>query len=530
MTLVLFETTANTDAVGGTQAIRWGNVGYSHPSAPGYFEERLKDTASIKIRRGIYRERAGFGLGEEDIGIISAAARDGDLDALADYGYGEEATIKIGDSEATAYSSLTTVVKGRAARCLAGGGIFQIGWKGRSSLLDQPMSGGTFAGTNSGSTGLEGTADDIKGQRKPRCGGGRQIIEPVLVNGPARIFAWNYDYDGDRAATQTIHAVYLSGATWSFGTDHANAAALQAATPSAGVYDTCKAESLVKMGGSDPLSGGVRVEVTVAATAADSYCSNLAKALLLDSGVDSGDIDSTAFTALATARPYAGRYYVRDETWRETINMLLKSVLGWATLTSAGVYTCGTIPDLGGGAPVATFRRFQLGTAAGANDYDITSLEPVIEEVGQDNGAPAKEVTVRWGFIHAPYDFNGIAAAVADADKQKLSQQWRSTAPVTDSDTAAQFGEAIVLTYDTWLCSAADAATICSALVDFLGPLRQRWLLGTKLTPALVAAVENGALVEVFHPRFGFSAGKNGWVVNVESDAALRTALFEIVT
>ncbi len=201
-------------------------------------------------------------------GAVKAADPNGDFDRLIDLGYGKPATLKLGDDTGP-YSTFETVLTARCKVLSVGDTALSFAWEGRLAELDQPACPATFAGTNSGTDGLEGTADDIKGQPKPWAMGVLRNISPVLLNSATRIFGWNRAVGGARAATATVSAVRFAGSPWTFDQDHATAAALQAASVTGGQYATCRAESLLKMGGSVALNGAVTLDADLSALVPD---------------------------------------------------------------------------------------------------------------------------------------------------------------------------------------------------------------------------------------------------------------------
>lgn len=525
MSFVLFETTALSSDSPDAQPIRIGTIGYNDASAPGYFEPRLKSAQAIVIQQNVYPSRLSFGFEDESFAVVQASNSDGFYDDFAAYGYGQPATIKLGD-DGDAYGSLQAVFNGRITGVNVTRATADFVWRARYDVLDDPISPSFFLGNNNDSPNerLEGKDDGIGGQRKKRAGGVLYNIEPVIVNDAFRVLGWAWDKDGNRIATHSIDEVRVNGAVWTFDADYATADELLSHNPGTGKYNTCKAESLILMGGSNPLSGAVRCDVTIEATAAERYAGALAKALIEEAGLST---NAASFTTLATDAGYEAGYYADEQTYREVINGLLGSVLAYAYLNNAGEAVVGRLVNPAVETPVATLRRMALGEWATTNDIPVFGIEPIIAR-DDDLGAPAREVHVRYYHNWSPLDFGTIAAAVSDIEKLQLSSQYRNTQPVDNVAIAAQFANAVDVTHDTWLASLADAEAVRDDLADMVGKLERRYQVRARLTPSLASTVTLGSVVKIYYDRFGFSSGVNAQVVGLEIDASQRNAVLEV--
>lgn len=525
MSFVLFETTALSSDSPESQHIRIGTIGYSDASAPGYFEPRLKSAQAIVISQSIYPSRLAFGFADESFAVVQATNSDGFYDDFAAYGFGQQATIKLGE-DGVAYGALQTVFNGRITGVNISRATADFVWRSRYDVLDDPISPSFFLGNNNDSPNerLEGKDDGIGGQRKKRAGGKLYNIEPVIVNAAFRVLGWAWDKDGNRNATHSIDEVRVNGSVWTFSTDYATPELLLANDPGVGNYNTCKAESLILMGGSNPLSGTVRIDVTIESNAADRQAGALAKVLIEEAGLST---NAASFTALATDAGYEAGYYADEQTYRDVINGLLGSVLAYGYLNNGGEAVAGRLVNPADETPVATLRRMALGEWAQTNDIPIFGIEPLIAR-DDDLGAPAREVSVRYYQNWAPLDFGTIAAAVDDAEKLQLSNQYRNTQPVDNIAIASQFANAVDVTHDTWLMSLVDAEAIRDDLADMLGKLERRYQVRARLTPSLASTVSLGSVVKIYYDRFGFDSGVNAQVVGLEIDASQRNAVLEV--
>ncbi|UEM08060.1 hypothetical protein JL101_036015 (plasmid) [Skermanella rosea] len=529
MTLIwLYETTARDDA--DDVAIRQcTGEGYNHPSGPGFFEPRIEgDVAGIAVQRSVFSNQR-FGGGEIGYSTIRFKNPDGGLDAWLDLGFGRDATLKLGEADGL-YGDFTTVISARATQITPGTETYAIGWESRMRELDEPASPATFAGTNSGTTGLEGTADDIKGQRKPRASGRLINIRPVLLNSSTRIFGWNYDKDGNRAATHSIDKVRFRGAEWtldgsaagSTGGDFPDAATLAAYNPIQGYYVTCKAESLIKLGGSNNLSGGpVTIDVTIEPTFIERYAPMLLKAWIEDAG---GTVNEDDFTAIASPFPFEAGYYVTgDETFRDVCDRLAASVMTVYLPDRLGVYRAYRLAAPSG-TPVAEFQRFGLFSAAAQDDEDLIRCEPI-----ETGWVPAKEVRVRYAPNWTPLQESDVADAVSLADREFLTTQYRTTDPVVSAAVAAKYGNAEVREFDTLLLSETDAEVIRDELLAFFGAMRREYQVTVSFGPGVAALVDIGAVIRLTQPLQGMANGKLAVVYGDRVRANTRTAELRVL-
>jgi hypothetical protein len=107
-------------------------------------------------------------------------ARRGQVSALATYPDAGWTTVLDGVTAAPDFTPMTLQ---------PGSGSLQIPVRDARKWLSVPFETDTYAGDNSGGNGLEGTADDLKGKRKPNQLGGASFNVPlVLVNAEKNIW------------------------------------------------------------------------------------------------------------------------------------------------------------------------------------------------------------------------------------------------------------------------------------------------------------------------------------------------------
>lgn len=214
--------------------------------------------------------------------------------------------------------------------------------RNRLEELDVATQVATFAGTNAGPVGLEGTADDLKGKIKPQTWGYCLNIPMVCVNSSKLIYACNFDRSGNRKAVAQFNNVMDKGGEIIYEGNVANSTFLDLATPSAGKYIACLAEGLIRLG--TVPKGDVTadvMEVEMNNCAAPYVVERIMQSLGFVSGVD---YDYVSLTKLAEKNSQPVGYYIDDdETALDVCQALLDSIGGWIAPTRLGMFRVGRV-------------------------------------------------------------------------------------------------------------------------------------------------------------------------------------------
>ncbi len=523
----LAEITAGTGASPSTEVLRVASApyGYNHPSAAGYYAPAIKQAANL--RRQIVAGGRSFGSSQLAYGELVIENINGEYDAWLDYGYGFEGKLLLGDHLAD-YSTFVTVISGTIEQAIGDLKEVVFRFRDRQLELDREVSPAVYAGTNSGTTGLEGLANDIKGQNKIRVFGKVRNITPDALNTSDQVFGVNHDKSGGFDPISTLDAVRVNGSAWTFNANYASAAALQAASPpTQGRYDTSVADALFRMGGT--IGGQVTCDVTENATANNNRIPELISRLLLDAGVSSGDISSSDKTALQAVANYDAGLLIKSETYRQVLDMLAASYAGWYAPNRLGVYNFKQITDPNGSPTptiAATFRRFIWPEVAAAGDYKIETLERLVSN-DEGRGVPAWKITVNYQRNWTVQDGGSIAAAVSEANRARYGLEYRSVT-VTNATVRNQYPEAVELTFDTVLDSETDATTLANHYLDLYGVRRNLYRLVAEYDADLAGAIDLGDVVRVFYPRFDLTNGKLFNIHGILYDARAKTVELEL--
>lgn len=524
----LAEITAGTSGSPTQTTLRVASApyGYNHPSAPGLYLPVIKQAANI--RRHIVADGRTFGSSSPSYGELVLDNVSGDYDDYLDYGYGFEGKLLLGDHLAD-YSTFVTVIAGKIEQAVGDLTEIIFRFRDRQIELDREVSPVVYAGTNSGTTGLEGLPGDIKGQNKIRFFGICQQVTPDPLNTSDQVFGVNHTKAGAQTALSAFNAVRVNGSAWTFNANYANAAALQGASPpSQGFYDTAVSVALIRMGGT--IGGQVTVDITESGTAATNRLPSIMNRLLLDAGVSSGDIVAADITQLGIDAPWDAGIVIKGETYRQALDMLAASFGGWYAPNRLGQYNIKQIksPDEASSpSPVvsATFRRFIYPETAISGDYRIEQLERIVSN-DEGRGVPAWKITVNYLRMWTVLDADSIAAAVSEANRAKFSREYRSVT-AEDAGVKDQYPEAVELFFDTVLINESDAQDLADHLLTLYGVKRNLYRLTASYDADLAAAIDLGDVVKIYYPRFGLDAGKLFNIHGILYDARAKTVELE---
>ncbi|MGE0290342.1 MAG: phage tail protein [Bradyrhizobium sp.] len=191
---------------------------------------------ALRFRRSIVQQDGfgGFIVGQGELVIQNA---DGAFDDLPlRYALdGRDVEVRHG-RKTDRYDDMLVVFKGVAADGHVDEAALTVPLQDYSFRLEAPLNANRYGGTG----GADG-GEDLAGKRKPRALGYVQNVAPPLVVPNLLIHQVN---DGP---VEAIEAVYVRGVALNAGADHADYAALAAASVSSGDFHTCLAEGFFRV-------------------------------------------------------------------------------------------------------------------------------------------------------------------------------------------------------------------------------------------------------------------------------------------
>jgi len=307
------------------------------------------------------------------------------------------------------------------------------------ALFNKPISTATYAGTNSGSTGNEGTADDLKGKGKPFCIGAAFNVTAVTVNAPGLRFQL---HDGP---INDAPACYIGGVAQTKVT----------APPGAAQYSIDTSTGIATLGSSP---GGDEVTFDVqGAKFSGTYvnkCADLvSKIAQTYGGITVSEVNSTAVTALNALNAAPVELYYPDAstvTISDALDALLNSIGAYAFFDKLGVLQMGRLSDPSGMTSIKTL-----------SERDFAEFE-MIQANDEDKGVPVFKVTVNHTVNYTKQ--TKVAGSVSEARKTWLGLEKRSES-ATDASVKTAHLLSPELSRDTHLTSASDAATEASRVL-----------------------------------------------------------------
>jgi len=500
--MIAVELTAATDAAGTTSTFYVANdrlvTESADTPAKTAFLPRLVDPGYIG--RHAYSDGRTGGATKLETGEIIIANQDGALDAWLAYSFdGRAVTIRSGTAGDAYPSAWTTVMTGTADGIKADEARIIINLRDKSWLFDKPASGTVYAGSNSLPAGLEGTAADIKGQKKPKIYGKVYNIAPPFVNTSRLIY--------ESGVCNSVDAVYDQGLALTAGATYTDQSDMETNAPAAGAYRVWVAGGYFRLG-STP-AGEITADATAGANAAARTTAQILKQLALDAGLFSGDISSADVTALDSANSAVIGLWLRDESTLEAMDQAAASIGAWYGFDTVGTLRLGRLAAPSG-TPVATLY-----------DYAIQSIE---RRPPKDAGTPIWRVTLAHSrnYLRQPSD---LAGAVSAARRALLAQE-TLTETSADATIKTQWLLAGELNVAGQLAAAADAATEAARQLTLHKARRDIFDVAVPISAA--AGVDMMDVVRVVYPRFALDAGKDFRVIGIRLELASARVILSL--
>jgi hypothetical protein len=347
-------------------------------------------------------------------------------------------------------------------------------------------------------TGLGGASGDaeLEGVVKPVVIGRVWNMSPILINATQLIFQV---HDG---AISAVTGVFDGGVPLNFSANYASYAALATASVSPGLYATCIAAGLIKVGGTPAFALTAHID---GAGAAGITCRSIATWLVgqLESQLNL-NVDYASFSAL----PLWTAGWVWNETF--TFSDAISRFVG-----DAG-YHWGADAD-------GTVRALQLSPPnpdAVVRIYrteDIMRLERAPLPHGYEGLHHRRRV--RFGRNWTPQDDSSLAAtAVQRAGRQR---EWRTVIKTVSTISRNTIDPSEV---ETSLNNLVHSTLLADHLLLLHGASRKMFSLETRVFGNIPKI---GSTVQVIYPRFGLAGGQLFRVVAV--DMRLRESVINML-
>lgn len=498
--IILANINARDTATSTVVTLRFGEIGYNHPSAPGFFEDHILRLPSF--RREISFGASLGGATSDRFDSLRIDNSNGDLDYLRDWGLaGQRVEFLIGDSSA-AYSSFVSLFVGRIDQALFDMTTLELAFRDRREDLDQPIQINKYNGSNVLPDGLEGV-DDIKGKVKPLVFGEVLNVSPPAVNTSRLIYQVN---DG---AVADVTAVYDKGVALTKGADYASRADMEANAPAAGNYRVWKAGGYFRLGTTP--QGSITADVLEGSSAALRSAAQVAQRIVTRTGgIPAGDVNPDDVAALDAKNAAAVGISIDGEsTFQAALDAILPSVGAWYGFDRLGKFRMARL-DL----PDSSAATFKTGTLD-LDDLDIVDVR-FLPTKQPDRGKPVWRIIVNYARNWTLQQGDAVAGSVTTERRNFLSLATRSTDPADDLTTKDRNPLASQRTIDTLLVSLTAAEDERDRELAILFGRQDLIEIDIKLSQQAISLLDLGYGATLELARFGYDDGRKLVVSGLE--------------
>lgn len=379
--------------------------------------------------------------------------------------------------------------------------IFSI--SDRLKDLDIQAQESLFDGSNSGSTGIEGTENDIKGSTKPFIYGGPSFnILPPLLNSSSLIYGVNFDFDGDTDSISSINEIRDNGVILTIDNlvgssgDVSDLATLQSSTITPGRYITCLSEGLFRLG-SNP-SGIITCDVTES----NSTPGDIVKSLLERVGLTSSDYIDSDFVSLNSILPYNIEIYVdSDDSVIDVCNELLSDLGAFIFTNSENKISVGYLKNPDNFQSVKTF-----------DDYSVIDFS-TIRSRDEGDGVPPKQIKLFYKKNYKQFSDSDFAGSVTPENRELYINEFKINESNINSNIDLKHHNAPIFNLYSHITNLTDSNTELSRQVTLRQKERNFYSFKTYDDEVL----NIGDIIEIKNSkRFDLSSGKNVIILGKE--------------
>lgn len=403
-----------------------------------------------ELKRQMFDNGGTIGKPATNVGFFEIGNADGSRTNWIDYGVGGRAfRLYAIDSVASAFSTKVLLFAG-TLRGFASSDVrksLQLRVRDKLELLDKPVLADLFGPRVYGGTTTSGGAANprdgdanLKGQPHPRGYGDILKISPPLVNRFSLIYE-----TGSNIATSNI-VVYDGGVALTNDGTELDINGLIAATIAPGHYKTTS--EMFRLGGapSKTITADYQSNASAWSSSKDSYEPGpLAKIILLDCGIASGDIDASSFDEIksgSSAGVYRCGVYIDDLTTTilDAVSQILASVGAAITSTAddkfkAAVLSSLPLPADATAAAALTLPQHVAVDTFTERDIDQSdaSFQIFASPQAEGDGVPAYCINLKWAPYQTTQDKGNLATSLNDGQILDLASPFRQTASLDTS-------------------------------------------------------------------------------------------------
>jgi hypothetical protein len=431
----------------------------------------------------LFRDGATYGASQVTPAEIEVKNADGRLDGLLGYAFGgRPIVVRSGEAGAAYPGAWTAVIVGTVEQPTYTEHALTFRVRDRTELFRRPAQPNVYAGNNSLPNGLEGTTDDLKGQRKPLVFG-YVLNAPMPCCNTSRLI-----YQAHDGAVVDVPAVYDAGVALTKGTDYTNQADMEATAPAAGHYRVWPAGGYVRLG-STP-AGQITADIEQA-TGTDADLAAVFAAVVAAAEADTGEtitVNSTDLAAINAVRPYRCGVWATGMTYLQALDLLAGAGI-WYHFDALGELRLGRLIYAYSGPS----RRVLTGG-------DIIKIE-VVSTRDESGGVPVRRVLVDYARNWTVQ--RDVAGSVSAARRAWLAQEWRTYKRDNPPGLSDRYILSPEMRIQTALVDAADVSYVAAAVANMYGLPWKLLRVTANLPPAEMDDLRVGVSVPIYYPRWG---------------------------
>ena len=461
-----------------------------------FYEPRIEQPATLA------RSMGGSSVGgrtSQSYGELTLVNNDGGLNAVGDDFFdGRTMILKRGNPDMP-YSTFSTVLVATVESVAMERERISFRLRDKAVTLDTPFSSAKYAGTNVLPNGIEGTADDLKGQAKPRIFGRIALMAPKLVNTSKLIYQVN---DG---AVDAVVNVFDAGAYLTkVATDYTSQADMEANAPQAGTWRAWPAGGCFRLG-SSPF-GQVSTCVIEKWAYNQSNASGIIQRILTEKGYTSADWVAADFVTLSEKNAGTLGVIVNDEeTTASLLDRVCQSVGAWWGFDSIG-----------------RFRVARLDAPAGTAVTTLTDLDILELERQPEDRLPIWQTTVKADVNYVVQEKSALAGVVADNRVAWFNTESRDQ-KVSDSNVKSVRLLAEDESYDSLLNGISQAQAESNRRLSLFSVRRDTVTVTLANPYDHYSSLDLGAVVSLQTQKLGYTSGKLFTVTGVNIDYQANT-------
>lgn len=474
-------------------------TGEGYQDGANWYEPRLMQPATLSrsINAGDFGGRQSISYGETLL-----ANTDGELDYLIDDFFdGRELRLYYGREE-DVRERFVLVLRAQIAAVAVEIRRVSIRLRDRAVTLDKPFSTAKYGGTNVLPAGVDGTADDIKDQAKPRIFGRIALMEPVMVNTSLLIYQVNNGYAD--VANVFDGGAYLARED----TDYNSEADITTEDnqPRPGYYKVWSEGGLIRLG-SRPFStlsvscaaSWNAAEITAAAILRDV----IEQAYRTDSSMPTGAADWHHFDLAKLDEDNAASLGVLVNADETTLSLLDR--------------ICVTVGAYWGFDALGKLRVLRLEEPAATADLEVDPWETIEAEREPEGQLPYWRVTLQADANYAVQDKTGLAGVVPADRAAWFANAYRDSKA---EDTAIQSTRLLAeeVTSETLFNGISAAKAEAERRLALFGVRRDVVTLTIPQPYFYGDALDLGKTVKFTANRLGYDLGKNFLVIGINID------------